>query len=359
MTTGGGLYGWGTAFELSPESNGKWNESILHSFNRNGKDGYESTANLTFDAAGNLFGTSAYGGSYDAGTVFEFSPSSDGWTENVLYSFGSHGNDSFEPYAGVAIDSAGNLYGTSRFSDFEVQPGSNGWKESVIHDFTRRHGDGVYVYAGLMRDSAGTLYGTTEGGGAYNAGTVYELLPTLSGGWKERILYSFCPTGFPCRDGVGPGLGVLATDDAGNLYGTTIAGGDAAGCGGDASCGVLYKLTRGSQGRWTESVLNNFRPGGTGHGPGAGVVRDAAGNLYGTTIYGGSSQCGCGVVFKLAPQKNGTWKYTVLHTFIGYDGAQPDANLTLDSKGNLYGTTATGGAGGYGVAFELTPNSRP
>jgi uncharacterized repeat protein (TIGR03803 family) len=353
MTTGGGLYGWGTAFELSPGSNGKWNESILHSFNRNGQDGYESTANLTFDAAGSLFGTTAYGGSYDAGTVFELSPSSDGWTENVLYSFGSHGNDSFEPYAGVAIDSAGNLYGTSRFSDFEVRPESGGWKESVIHDFTRRHGDGGGVYAGLILDAAGNLYGTTEGGGAYNAGTVYELHPTLSGGWKEHILYSFCPGGSPCIDGGRPGLGVLAMDGSGGLYGTTLGGG-ANWCS-FGSCGTVFKLTRGAHGQWKETVLYNFRKGATGFGPGAGVVRDQSGNLYGTTIYGGSSQCGCGVVFKLAPQKSGMWKYTVLHAFIGSDGAQPDANLTLDSKGNLYGTAATGGTYGYGVVFEVTP----
>ena len=82
---------------------------------------------------------------------------------------------------------------------------------------------------------------------------------------------------------------------------------------------------------------------------------DKAGNLYGTTIAGGSSQCDCGVVFKLSPGAGGKWKYTVLHTFVGSDGAQPDANLILNGKGNLYGTTATGGAGGYGVAFELTP----
>jgi uncharacterized repeat protein (TIGR03803 family) len=116
---------------------------------------------------------------------------------------------------------------------------------------------------------------------------------------------------------------------------------------------------RQADGRWKETVLYNFKGGASGYGPGAGVVRDNAGNLYGTTVYGGSSQCDCGVVFELSPRKSGRWEYTVLHTFIGSDGAQPDANLILDDKGNLYGTAATGGAGGYGVAFELTPNRRP
>jgi uncharacterized repeat protein (TIGR03803 family) len=101
-------------------------------------------------------------------------------------------------------------------------------------------------------------------------------------------------------------------------------------------------------------MLYSFAVGSSGSGPGAGVVLDQAGNLYGTTIYGGTN-CYCGVVYKLAPQANGKWRYTVLHTFIGSDGAQPDANLILDDKGNLYGTTAIGGAAGAGVAFELTP----
>jgi uncharacterized repeat protein (TIGR03803 family) len=102
-------------------------------------------------------------------------------------------------------------------------------------------------------------------------------------------------------------------------------------------------------------VLYDFEDGSTGFGPGAGVARDDAGNLYGTTVYGGSAQCGCGVVYKLAPKKNGKWEYTVLHAFIGSDGAQPDANLVLDQKGNIYGTAATGGPDGAGVVFEITP----
>jgi uncharacterized repeat protein (TIGR03803 family) len=356
-TSGGGGtgcngQGCGTVFELTPERNGKWRHRLLYAFN--GKpDASGAFGGVVFDANGNLYGTTKYGGTYDYGTVFELTPSADGWMENVLRSF--EGNDGFEPWAGVVIDHFGNLYGTSPGGElvYELSYTSDQWTEVILHHFTRRH-DGGGPFAGLILDAAGNLYGTTEGGGAYDAGTVYELKHT-TGGWKERILYSFCPTGFPCRGGADPRLGALAMDPSGNLYGTTIVGGNTSGCGGDASCGVVYKLTRDRRGRWRETVLYNFRPGGTGHGPGAGVVRDQAGNLYGTTIYGGSSQCGCGVVFKLALQTSGKWKYTVLHTFLGSDGAQPDANLILDKRGNLYGTAATGGASGAGVVFEITP----
>jgi uncharacterized repeat protein (TIGR03803 family) len=140
-TGGGGLYGYGTAFELMPKSNGNWSETILHNFDRNGQDGYGSTANLTFGTKGNVYGTTTYGGSYDAGTVFELVLSSDGWVENVLYSFGSHQNDAFSPSAGIAIDKSDNLFGTGQ-SVYEVVRASGGdWTESVIHDFTRRKGD--------------------------------------------------------------------------------------------------------------------------------------------------------------------------------------------------------------------------
>jgi uncharacterized repeat protein (TIGR03803 family) len=181
--------------------------------------------------------------------------------------------------------------------------------------------------------------------GAHNLGVVYELSPRTDGGWKKRILHDFCFKGPPnCQDGHTPGVGALTMDSSGNVYGTTAGGGC---CG-----GTVFRLTRQADGRWKETVLYDFRGGASGFEPGAGVVLDKAGNLYGTTIYGGSC---CGVVFKLSPKENGKWKYTVLHTFTGYDGAQPDANLIRDDNGNLYGTTATGGAGGAGVAFELTP----
>jgi uncharacterized repeat protein (TIGR03803 family) len=348
-TSGGGKYSCGTVFALIPGSHGRWAEKQLYSFTC-GADGAGPFGGATFDAEGNLFGTTMYGGAYEFGNVFELTPKAGGgWTETNIYSLGTDHKDGGFPYAGVTIDGKGNLYGTTPDGGgvFEVTPKAGGsWTETVIHDFWRRKGDGGGPYAGVILDRTGNLYGTTEGGGAHQAGTIYELRPVSGDRWKERILYSFCPAGPPCKDGAVPGLGVLAMDRSGNLYGTA---------GGGTCCGTIFALIRSTDGHWKESVLYDFEDGSTGFGPGAGVARDDAGNLYGTTVYGGSAQCGCGVVYKLAPKKNGKWEYTVLHAFIGSDGAQPDANLVLDQKGNIYGTAATGGPDGAGVVFEITP----
>jgi uncharacterized repeat protein (TIGR03803 family) len=206
-------------------------------------------------------------------------------------------------------------------------------------------------------DSAGNLYGTTMhgGGGGCGAGcgTVYELQPTGVGiwaphetAWRERILHSF---GEALGDGAFPGVGQLAIDGRGNVYGTADTGGSGRG-------GIVFNLTRTGAtpgGVWVYAILHDFSQDENGYEPSGGVILDAAGNLYGTTINGGSPLCGCGVVYRLAPQPDGTWQYTVLHTFIGSDGAEPDANLTIGPDGNLYGTTATGGSGGGGVVFQI------
>jgi uncharacterized repeat protein (TIGR03803 family) len=343
-TSGGGTYGQGTVFELRSGSNGRWSETVLHDFPSSSDDGQGPTSNLIVDAAGNLYGTTRGGGGpYKVGTIFELTPQSKGsWTESILYSFGTHSNDAYAPYAGLVIDDVGNLYGTGH-SVFELLPDSGNWREKVIHRFTSQH-DGDGPFAGVILDAAGNLYGTTEGGGTHEYGTVYMVQHTSSG-WKEQVLHNF--PAFP-QDGQVPGVGALVIDGSGSLYGTTDVGGA-------FRYGTVFRLTLGSDGRWKETILHGFKPDVDGYEPSAGVVRDHAGNLYGTTIAGGSPQCDCGVVYKLAPTAKGKWTYTVLHTFSGYDGAQPDANLILDSQGNLYGTTATGGANGGGVVFELTP----
>jgi uncharacterized repeat protein (TIGR03803 family) len=244
------------------------------------------------------------------------------------------------------MDNAGNLYGTGH-AVFELLPGSDGWGEEVLHHFCSwsncRDGDGPF--AGLILDGSGNLFGTTEdGGGNCGAcGVVFELTPTSGGGWKETVLHAFDNNG---KDGYTPGDGALLMDGSGNLYGTTEVGGC---CG-----GTVFKMTPGSKGHWTETILYNFKPGASGWFPTAGVVMDKAGNLYGTTDDGGTSSCDCGLVYKLAPA-NGKWTYTVLHRFSGADGAVPAGNLTLDDKGNLYGGTVLGGGTGNGVIFELTP----
>lgn len=341
-TSGGGTSNVGTVFELRPNRDGVWQEIILHGFD--GQDGKAPFAGLIFDAKGNLYGATIDGGTDGYGTVFELTltvPPDGTWTETVLTSF-TESDGPAAPYASLVMDPSGNLFGTGADWAFELSPGSDGWILTGLHEFTGENGDGNSAYAGLIRDASGNLYGTTEHGGSVNrcgggCGTVYRLHPMSDGSWKEVILHSFGASG----DGAFPGVGALAMDESGSLYGTTDSG-------------VIFKLTKGAHGRWKETILYNITGGRGGAEPSAGVVRDKAGNLFGTTIAGGDPNCDCGVVYKLAPRHDGKWKYTVLHRFTGFDGAQPDANLILDRKGNLYGTTAAGGSAGYGVAFELT-----
>ena len=289
----------------------------------------------------------------------------------LLHNFSSM-RDGANPAAGLLLDAAGNLYGTA-FSGgatsgcynndgcgvvFELSPmGGEEWKWSVLYTFTGGN-DGGGSFAGLLMDAAGNLYGTTRFGGTHNWGTVFKLSPTTGGKWTETVLYSFCSVP-NCVDGGDP-WSSLVFDSAGNLYGTTYAGGDVTECNSlQIGCGVVFKLTPGAGG-WRETVLHGFR-GRDGASPVAGVAIDSAGNLYGTTLYGGIY--GDGVVFELAPTPGG-WEWTVIHNFADReDGANPAAAVILDSAGNLYGTTYSGGdvdkCGGItlgcGVVFELTP----
>jgi uncharacterized repeat protein (TIGR03803 family) len=348
-TTAGGT--GGTVFELT-NANGKWTESVLHEFN--GNDGDGPSTGLIFDAGGNLYGSTCCGGGpYTYGTIFELTRHVHGWREIVIHRFGLH-DGAGHPYDRLLMDGSGDLYGTGGDAAFELSPTSKGWREVVLHKFTGEHGDGLGPAAGMIFDGVGNLYGTTDAGGSSTVctdgcGTVFELQRMSEGKWRETVLYSF---GSFTGDGQVPGLGALLSGGAGTLYGTTSAGGTHL-C--STGCGTVFKLTRQSEGRWKETTIYDFRDGASGNTPEAGVVMDKKGNLYGTAVYGGSAQCGCGVVYELSPSSNGKWKYTVLHTFTGFDGALPGASLIRDSKGNLYGTTITGGAGGAGVAFELTP----
>lgn len=352
-TSGGGAYGHGTAFELSPGSGGLWTETVLHSFNPSPHEAGLPTSNLVFDSVGNLYGTAPFGGKFDLGDVFELTPSSGGWTESVIYAFGTNKIDGAFPYAGLTIDKQGNLYGTtpSTGAVYELTPGASGWTETILHVFCSLPSckDGSRPNAGVIMGPSGSLYGVTEGGGAFDAGTVFQLRNT-SAGWQENQPHSFLS--FP-NDGAGGVLGDMTMDAAGNLYGATIGGGGTGSlCTG--GCGTVYKLTPNSNGHWNETILYRLQGGTQGFRPTTGVVIDRIGNIYGTTIAGGDNICGCGVVYKLSPNSNGTWTYSVLHTFVATDGNQPDANLVL-YKGNLYGTTAAGGPGGAGVVFEITP----
>ena len=355
-------HGCGAVFEMTPNSNGTWTERLLHTFN--GNDGFEPSGDLVFDAAGNLYGTTRDGGSSGYGTVFELTPNSDGsWTESLLYSFCSLPKcaDGANPYAGVILDGAGNLYGTTAGAGisrcqygcgtvFKLKPNSDGtWTESVVNNFAGAM-DGANPVAGLLFDEAGNLYGTTSNGGSkgclrLGCGVVFKLVPNADGSWTEHVLHQF--TGG--RDGSNPWARMIF-DATGNLYGTTRLGGNRKFCG--SGCGVVFKLIPHSDGSWTESVLHTFtnHPGNT---PYAGLTFDASGSLYGTTAFGGP--VAGGVVFKLTPQSDGSWKDSVLHVFQGNLALRPEGDLVLDNTGNLYGTSSDGNGSCQGVVFKITP----
>jgi uncharacterized repeat protein (TIGR03803 family) len=398
----GGTTGLGSVFELT-SSSGVWTESNIYSFPASA--GAEPFGGLIFDGAGNLYGTTETGGTYNLGSVFELTPNGSGWTEKVLHSF-KGGNDGKYPFSPLTFDSAGNLYGTTSAGGahnggtvFELSPnGMGGWANTSIYAFCALTNctDGEMEnsdIAGLTLDAAGNIYGTTVNGGAYKAGTLFKLTHSASA-WTETVLSSFCR----CPNGGEP-LGGVIFDSAGNLYGTTYVGGgtwgtvyefnvttntktvlyefrgpqyndgaypegnlifDTAGnlygttdSGGTADNGTVFELQPTGSGSWTEIVLHSFTGKPDGAGPAAGVIFDTAGNLYGTTIGGGASEYG--TVFELTPT-SGTWTETVLYTFTdGADGAIPWAGLVLDSSGNLYGETYWPTTDNNGAVFEVTP----
>jgi uncharacterized repeat protein (TIGR03803 family) len=329
------------------------------------KDGSNPYAGLIVDSKGNLYGTTESGGNTNYpgdGTVFELSPKTGGgWTETVLYSFGASATDGNGPKAGLVMDSKGNLYGATVFGGangagmvFELTPSSTQpWPEKVLYSFGATSTDGNGPMGTLIIDSEGNLYGTTSGGGAYSDGTVFELTPTSTLPWTEKILYNF---GAIANDGNGPRAGVIA-DAKGNLYGTTAAGGSS----GD---GTVFELLAGTELPWTENILHNFdqidKDGST---PKAGLIFDKTGNLYGTTFAGGAnpSYGGLGAVFELVAEPGGTWSEKVIYSFTGVpDGNYPEGSLVFDADGNLYGTTLAGGDVPFfsnGMVFELTPGT--
>jgi uncharacterized repeat protein (TIGR03803 family) len=335
-TPSGGAFNAGAVFELSP-SGGGWTESVLYSFT-GGTDGSDPISYLTFDSAGNLYGTTYFGGDYECdngygngcGVVFELSPVGPSWAETVLHSFTFKG-DGGSPEGGIIFDSKGNLYGGNVQGVFELSPSGGGWNAQLIYE-------GLITEGGVTMDVAGNLFG-----GIYNqqhkTGAVFELSPS-GGNWKSTVLHNFIDDNYP--------TGTFVFDSTGNLYGTTS---------GDPCCGegTVYKLTAAKNGKWTERTLYPFKGTANGRQPFAGVVFDAAGNIYGTTIYGG--QYGMGTVFELVRVgKTGYgYKEKVLWSFNGTDGSEPNGGLLLDSAGNLYGTTSQGGSYGAGVVFEVMP----
>ena len=247
------------------------------------------------------------------------------------------------PYASPIFDSAGNLYFSvqgyagAMGSVVEASPNSNGqWNISIIHAFTGVP-DGSHPASSLVFDSAGNLYGTANAGGAWNAGVVFKLTPIGNGQWTESIIYSLGSGNLAI-----PSSGVIF-DSAGNLYGEALIGG---------SDGAVYELSPDGHGNWTETTLYGFGAAGDGSLPAFGLVFDASGNLYGTTEAGGS--VGKGTVFRLSPGAGG-WTETVLYDFSADRDGKSPSGVILDSAGNLFGTTFSGGTHKGGRLYELSP----
>jgi len=331
-------------------------EKVLHSFSI--ADGDVPYGGVVFDASGNLFGTTFYGGSTNCngagcGVVFKLTPAAGGsWAESTIYAF-TGAADGSHPYSSLLFDAAGNLYGatygaydggTGFGTVFKLTPGANGsWSFSLLHTFEGGK-DGAQPNGSLALDSAGNLYGTTFTGGSYDAGVAFELTPTTGGRWRETLLHTF--TGG--QDGYGPSG--LLLDVKGNLYGATPYG-SVAGCG-DNSCGVVFRLSPTANHGWTDTILHRFT-GSDGEYPSS-LAFDASGNLYGAAAAGGNCPyCfgGCGVVFELTPGSGNVWRETDLHSFDGGGGQSPDSLLFGDGA-RVRGSAYSGGLG-EGLIFEL------
>jgi uncharacterized repeat protein (TIGR03803 family) len=392
----------GTVFQLTPptQKGGPWTESVLHIFKGNGfGDGSTPAGSVIIDSAGNLYGTTGYGGTGNCillggkdgcGTVYELSPPTQkggAWTETVLYSFPTP-KQGYLPNGNLVFDSAGNLYGATMFGGgqgttcdpyyqycgavFELSPPKKqggAWTEKVLHAFAgiesgKTSGDGAIPNGGLVLDAKGAIYGTTYAGGiskcppllAAGCGTAFKLTPpTKKGGpWIETTLHRFYQE---TSDGGNPSAG-LTFDPKGNLFGTTKGGG-----GGTFPSGVVFELLPRLDGKWAEKVLYTFQDNNDGGQPQAPVAFDPKGDLYGTASSGGAGLAG--TIFRLRRNAKEGWAFTMLYDFKRPpDGFTPVSPLTFDSTGNMYGTTVEGGTGntctGYGTddcgtVFEVSP----
>lgn len=380
-TTDQGVTGCGTLFELVKNAEG-YQEQVLYRF-QGGNDGIEPRAGLTMDAAGNLYGTTIDGGGslncYNGcGTIYKLTKGSNGaWTESVLYAFQGPAGDGQGPMGQVILDSEGNLYGTTSYGGssvlacdegcgtvFKLIPTSSGpWTENIIYTFTN-NGDGAIPAGHLAVDASGNLYGTTAltNDKDDSGGTVFELSPMAGGSWTLNTLFTFSGVR-TATTGVTPNGGVIL-DAEGNLYGTTLCGGSAIRTPGWSPCeqnfgyGNVFKLSPGTDGIWTEQVLYTFFNFENAVFPDTALIFDPAGNLYGTTYYGGARNAGAGTVFELTPTASGEWTEKVLARFDGdaiNDGRSPYDAVLMDGSGNLFGTTYAGGKYDFGVVYEVTP----
>jgi uncharacterized repeat protein (TIGR03803 family) len=343
-----GLYDNGSVFEYEPSTQVY---DPLYNFCKDSPscpDGFDPEfSGVIRDSAGNLYGTTAFGGANGCGVVYELSFSDNAWAETVLYNFppATDNDTNCTPLYGVIMDKAGNLYGTTSYgqytngtangnggSVFELTKSGNTWTEKTLYSYPYGSDSGVVM------DAAGNLFAI--GANASDYPYLFELSPNGKGGWTPSLVYTFnnfleawSPTATP------------VLDSAGNLYGTTYGGGK-------YHVGVVYEIVKGN-GTWTYKDLFEFK-GNDGENPFGSVTLTPNGTILGTTQYGGTgtNQGGMGTVFSLVPD-NGSYKETV-YSFDGTDGSAPEAAVTLYG-GNIYGTTSAGGDESSGTIFEIFP----
>ena len=335
-------WGCGVVFEMVHGARDTWSENVLYNFG--------NLKNVDGPLAVDGQGMSLYGCTGDYGPMFELTRGVGQWTFNPIWQSGCIG------VVGLILDSAGNLYGgfgnDSSGGVSELSPTTDGWTYTNLYDFCPTGWncrDGESPEAPFSWDDKSNLYGSDYQGGLVNypdcggyCGVAFQMTPNGDGTWTYHVMHRF--DSFK-GDGCFP-MGSLTVDSSGNAYGTT-------GLCGRYHDGTVFRLTPTKHGDWKETILYTFPNINTGAGPQSNLVLDKAGNLYGTAGWKGCNYT-CGLVFKLSPQKNGKWIYSVLHKFNETDGDLPNG-LTMDRDGNLFGTTSLGGKYGYGVVFEITP----
>jgi uncharacterized repeat protein (TIGR03803 family) len=354
-TNGSALNPTGAVYKLTRHPGGRWTIAILHVF-AGGSDGEVPQGGVTRDADGNLYGTTALGGSGGGGIVYKLTRTLNGWQETVLHSFVGNGPDGAYPTESLTFDEKGNLYGTTwRGGSKECGCGvvyrlsrtpDGTWSETVLHRFSGPDGAGP---EGVSFNSSGDIYGAAGGGdpnaqcgpGAGRCGVVFRFTHDSEGNWVYSVVHRF-----NYADGWDPTAAVIF-DAAGNLYSTTAVGGP-------FNAGVVFKLAKSSDGTWVETVLHAFDNGAGGGGLAGGVTFGPDGNLYGGAAVGGigGGGVGDGIIYKLTHTASG-WRESVLHTFSGFkQGSFPRSPLLIDPAGHIYGT-AMYGLGDNGLVFEI------
>jgi len=303
---------------------------------------------IVVDAKGNIYWAFQEGGdpSCECGSVVKLTRSGGIWNQTTLHAFLGGSADGQNPQSGLVEDRRGNLYGATIYGGpnncgtiYELSPAvGGGWTYNMIYAFTSQL-DGANPVGSLASDQAGNIYGTSTGGGLYGYGTVFKVSHS-GGGWTVTAIYNFTLDFGSQQQQQG-----VAIDSKGDLYGVTQYGGE-------YQLGTVYQLTP-TVGYWNQTVLHTFTGNNDGAFPRGPLTIDQSGAVYGTAVYAGIHQFS--TVYKLVRGNSGQWNLHALHSFGGTDGFQPENGVTIDSSGNLFGTTSGGGAFGFGVVFEITP----